>query len=214
MNEAIAKRRTVAARESELRAVLRRHIFKLKLKFIFVSPGRGDAVTISMLYLRREVKSILERTRRGERMILTYRGKPVARLEPIVDTSGFYALLLKRDDRHDRAKSILEEAGEKRRRFVKTDYVLDEMGVLLKARGPSQLVADCFDIVMESKACRIEWTDARRFDEAKIFFLKHLDQQLSFTDCLSFCVMKGLGLVDALTKDHDFRSARFTPLLT
>jgi prevent-host-death family protein len=38
---------------------------------------------VSMLEFRRNAKESLEAVRRGERLILTYRGKPVARLEPV-----------------------------------------------------------------------------------------------------------------------------------
>jgi len=52
---------------------------------------------ISMLEFRHDAERIIERVRKGERMILTYRGKPVVRLEPIYDLAAepddpFYAL--------------------------------------------------------------------------------------------------------------------------
>lgn len=39
--------------------------------------------TISMLEFRHKAESILAMVQKGQRLILTYRGKPVARLEPI-----------------------------------------------------------------------------------------------------------------------------------
>ncbi len=52
---------------------------------------------VSMLEFRHNAERIIARVGRGERMILTYRGKPVVRLEPICDEPGqptdpFYAL--------------------------------------------------------------------------------------------------------------------------
>jgi antitoxin (DNA-binding transcriptional repressor) of toxin-antitoxin stability system len=38
-----------------------------------------------MLQFRQNSEAILRRLRRGERMVLTYRGQPVARLEPVRD---------------------------------------------------------------------------------------------------------------------------------
>lgn len=53
--------------------------------------------TISMLDLRRDTERVLARVRKGERLVLTHRGKPVARLEPIQSESiepddPFYSL--------------------------------------------------------------------------------------------------------------------------
>lgn len=39
--------------------------------------------TISMLDFRRHAKRALEAVRRGERLLLMYRGRPIARLEPV-----------------------------------------------------------------------------------------------------------------------------------
>lgn len=130
-----------------------------------------------------------------------------------VDTSGFYALLVKRDDRHQAAVAVLREAQENRCGFVTTDYVLDETATLLKARGHHHLLADFFETLTTSKTCRIVWTDSTSFEAVQSFFLKHIGQAWSFTDCLSFRAMKELRLREALTKDAHFAEAGFVPLL-
>ena len=53
--------------------------------------------SVSMLDFRRDAERVLAKVRKGERLILTHRGKPVARLEPIVDETPhpddpFYSL--------------------------------------------------------------------------------------------------------------------------
>lgn len=133
--------------------------------------------------------------------------------EVFVDTSGFYALLDRTDDQHRAADRILRQAQKDKRRFLTTDHVLDETATLLKSRGNGHLLGDFFERVQNSQVCRIEWTDAARFHVAQAFFLKHADQEWSFTDCLSFCLMKELRLRDALTKDGHFNEAGFVAML-
>jgi uncharacterized protein len=130
-----------------------------------------------------------------------------------VDTSGFYALLLKADEQHAAAGAHLREARRRKRRFVTSDYVLDETATLLKARGHVHLLGAFFEKVLASGVCRIEWTDPERFHAVLAFFLKHHDQAWSFTDCLSFCIMRELRLRDAFTKDEHFHEAGFAVLL-
>ena len=53
--------------------------------------------TVSMAEFRRDAEAIIRKAQQGKRMILTYRGKPVMRLEPILDEvpgadDPFYAL--------------------------------------------------------------------------------------------------------------------------
>jgi antitoxin (DNA-binding transcriptional repressor) of toxin-antitoxin stability system len=43
-------------------------------------------VKISVLEFRREAKRVIGKLRQGQRIILTYRGNPVARMEPIAET--------------------------------------------------------------------------------------------------------------------------------
>jgi uncharacterized protein len=130
-----------------------------------------------------------------------------------VDTSGFYALLVKGDRAHALARQILERAADSGGRFLTTDYILDETVTLLKARGYGHLPETLFETVFASTACRVEWMDPDRFGQTRRFFLKHDDQDWSFTDCFSFVVMRVSGLRDALTTDVHFRHAGFNPLL-
>jgi len=133
--------------------------------------------------------------------------------EIFIDTSGFFAMLASDDDRHVSAAKIVATAQKRKRGFVTTDYVIDETATLLKARRKTHLLAQLFERLDASQACRIEWTDAERFHHVRAFFLKHADQDWSFTDCLSFRVMSELRLRDALTKDSHFQQAGFTALL-
>ncbi len=52
---------------------------------------------VSILQFRRQAEAIIRKVRQGKRLILTYRGKPVLRLEPIREQpvgpgDSFYAL--------------------------------------------------------------------------------------------------------------------------
>lgn len=133
--------------------------------------------------------------------------------EIFVDTSGFYSLLAKRDSGHAAAAATLERARRRRRTFVTTDYVLDETATLLKARRLAHLIPTFFTTLQTSQVCHICWTDAERFETARRFFLKHLDQAWSFTDCVSFCLMKEKRIREALTKDAHFQHAGFKVLI-
>lgn len=92
--------------------------------------------------------------------------------EIFVDTSGFYSLLVKANDRHEASVRVLRASQRRKRRFVTTDYVLDETATLLKARGHSHLLSAFFASLAASHACRTEWTDADRFQATQAFFLK------------------------------------------
>ncbi len=94
-----------------------------------------------------------------------------------------------------------------------TDYVLDETATLLVARGAGHLAQPFFARVFASQACTICWTDAARFAEVQEFFLKHVDQGWSFTDCVSFVVMRERRMREALTSDRHFAAAGLVPLL-
>jgi predicted nucleic acid-binding protein len=134
--------------------------------------------------------------------------------EPLfIDSGGFYALVSPESKSHEPAVEIMKAAAVTRRRAVTTDYIIDETATLLRARGLTKLLAEFFLLTEESQALTVEWITPGRFSAARKFMLKHLDQEFSFTDCVSFIVMKELRLNEALATDHHFRIAGFNPLL-
>jgi predicted nucleic acid-binding protein len=134
--------------------------------------------------------------------------------EPLfMDSGGFYALVSPHSQSHELAVGIMQEAAQQRRRAVTTDYVVDETATLLRARGLTKLLTQFFRLTEQSQALTMEWTSPDRFAAARKFMLKHLDQEFSFTDCVSFVVMRELRLTDALATDDHFRIAGFNPVL-
>ena len=114
---------------------------------------------------------------------------------------------------HGRAVAFMARAVRDRRRFVTTDYLLDESVTLLRARGYGRLAAPLFESIHASTAIRIEWTTPERFRETRAFCLRHSDKAWSFTDCLSFVVMRDHDVPAALTSDVHYEQAGFRILL-
>jgi len=57
-------------------------MLNLNIKFN-ITPGGVHVEKVSMLEFRRDPEAVIRKVRRGKRLIMTYRGKPVMRLEPI-----------------------------------------------------------------------------------------------------------------------------------
>ena len=137
----------------------------------------------------------------------------MAAADVFVDTAGFLALWDAGDEHHRRAVELQEELARRNRRFLTTEYVVDETVTLLLVRHSHAAAADFLQTIEKSEALRLEWIDPTRFHAASAWFQKHTYKQWSFTDCVSFTIMRELRLRDAFTTDHHFRQAGFTPLL-
>jgi len=130
-----------------------------------------------------------------------------------MDTAGFLALWDIGDEHHARAVHLQSELLRKNRSFLTTDYIVDETVTLLLIRHSHAAAADFLNTALESKALRLEWIDSERFHAAAELFQRHDDKEWSFTDCVSFALMRELKIHDAFTTDHHFSQAGFNPLL-
>lgn len=130
-----------------------------------------------------------------------------------MDSSGWYALMNRRDSWHRSARGHVEQALDAGRRLVTTDYVVDESCTLLKARIGAHAAVGLLDLLQATTAVDWEWIGSQWFARSEAFFRRHRDHGYSFTDCSSFVVMRAHRLEHALTSDRHFRSAGFTPLL-
>ena len=132
----------------------------------------------------------------------------------LVDTAGFLALWDASDQFHRPALQLQMELSRKGRRFVTTDYIVDETATLLLVRHSHPAAADFLQTVLASQSLQIQWIDSDHFQRAARFFTQHDDKQWSFTDCLSFILMRELRLTDCFTTDHHFQQAGFNVLLS
>jgi hypothetical protein len=129
-----------------------------------------------------------------------------------VDTSGWYALMDRRDAGHGAVTAFVAQAARSGTRLVTTDYILDESCTLTKARAGSSMALRFLELIAGTTALDLEWIDAERFRRAEAYFRKHLDQAFSFTDCTSFVVMQQLRVSQVITSDEHFRIAGFEVL--
>jgi predicted nucleic acid-binding protein len=137
----------------------------------------------------------------------------MAASDVFMDSAGFLALWDTGDEHHTAASRLQEELAGNRRRFLTTEYIVDETITLLLIRHSHTAAADFLDTVERSEALRLEWIGPERFHAAAGLFRRHADKQWSFTDCVSFMIMRELRIRDAFTTDHHFRQAGFVPLL-
>jgi len=129
-----------------------------------------------------------------------------------VDTSGWYALIDRRDTAHAPVAELVRRLITGGARLVSTDYVLDEACTLAKARAGSSAAFRLLDVVARTAALDLEWIGPDRFDRARTLFRKYHDQAFSFTDCTSFAVMRERRLAEVITRDDHFRVAGFRPM--
>jgi uncharacterized protein len=130
-----------------------------------------------------------------------------------MDSAGFLALWDAADEHHRAALRLQQRLVAAGRRFLTSDYIVDETATLLLVRHSHAAAADFLSTIEASAAVGLEWLGPERFHAACELFRKRSDKQWSFTDCTSFVLMRELRVREAFTTDRHFRQAGFVPLL-
>lgn len=138
----------------------------------------------------------------------------MAKTDVFVDTSGFFALWDAGDAHHAAARRLQRKLVAQNRRFLITDYVMDETVTLLRMRHSHSAAVDFLGTVERSASVQVEWMNSEQFSDAGDLFRQHADKEWSFTDCVSFCVMRNRRIREAFTTDPHFRQAGFDHLLS
>jgi len=124
-----------------------------------------------------------------------------------VDTSGFYALIVSRDDNHARAHQLFMRAARESWKLVTTNAVLFETYALLLARArPAREVALKFLDSVQARAYDVVRLTKADEERAIGLIRLHLDKTYSLCDASSFAVMERLGIAEAIAFDTDFQS--------
>lgn len=126
------------------------------------------------------------------------------------DTSFFVAYLNSRDDSHELAHEYMTSFPET---ILTTEWVFVELGNYLAEGKNRRLFIPLVRQFSADRRSRILSADSDRYTKGLTFYGKRPDKDWSFTDCISFVVMKEEKLVDALTGDHHFEQAGFNALL-
>jgi predicted nucleic acid-binding protein len=127
-----------------------------------------------------------------------------------VDTGPLLARYLARDQHHARAVSLFEEVESARRiQLATSNFVLDELFTLLGRRAGLAFAAERARAIYASK--RLKVLRPGQADElaAVKSMERYADQGVSFTDCVSFALMKANRIKRVLTFDHHFSVAGF-----
>jgi predicted nucleic acid-binding protein len=129
-----------------------------------------------------------------------------------VDTSAWDAIADSGDPKHDVALLFRDEiAGQCK--LVVTNYILDELYTLLLVNVGYQRAVDFkakLDILVEEGVLEVIWVSEGIASEAWAVFERfNVDKRWSFTDCISYVVMKRCGIIEVFAFDDDFAQMGF-----
>jgi len=126
-----------------------------------------------------------------------------------IDTGPFLARHLSKDQCHDQARAFWHSIRKKSDTCVTSNFVLDEAFTLLARRAGYSFATQRARNIYASESINI--LRPSREDELKAlnFFEKYADQGLSFTDCISFVLMKSKKVKRVFTFDYHFQLAGF-----
>ena len=108
-----------------------------------------------------------------------------------VDASAWVVAFDASDSQHAAAQRFWAEARDSRRRFLTSDYVLDETYTLLRRRRNGLRMATAVhELVESSRVIEVARISEELCELAWQLFAGYADQVLSFTDCTSFVLMR------------------------
>ncbi len=126
-----------------------------------------------------------------------------------IDTGAFLARYLRNDQHHRSAVSVWEKLGSNRDNCITSNFVLDEMFTLLGRRAGHGFAVQRAKNIYASQALTICRPDREDEIKALQFFSKYADQHVSFTDCISFVLMKRGKINRVFSFDKHFELAGF-----
>jgi predicted nucleic acid-binding protein len=119
-----------------------------------------------------------------------------------VDSGAWYASVIVTDPDHIAATAWLSQNREP---MITSDYVLDETLTLLRARGHTQIAIPFGNRLLSGRVAKLHIVDLPEVEEAFQVFVAYADKEWSFTDCVSFVLIRKFSIGTAFSFDHHFR---------
>lgn len=127
-----------------------------------------------------------------------------------VDTGAFLGRYLKADSYHLAALACWQEIEMSGERCVISNFVFSETLTLLGRRGGYAFAAEKGRTILASPRFEIVRASSEEERAALQTFQKFADQKVSFTDCISFELMRARRLSRVFTFDRHFDLAGFS----
>lgn len=126
-----------------------------------------------------------------------------------IDTGAFLARYLTRDQYHQQCLQTWGKIAVSAHQSYTSSHVLDELFTLLGRKADYPFAAEQATVILASTHLNILRSDIAIEKTAVEYFKKYADQQVSYTDCISFALMKQRHIQYAFTFDHHFQMAGF-----
>ena len=127
-----------------------------------------------------------------------------------IDTGAFIAKYITKDELHRASTSFWAVLEQGKERLYTTNFVLDETFTLLGRRAGYAFAATRARAILSSSAITIIRPSKYDEIEAVKLFEKFADQSVSYTDCISFVLMRSNKIERVFTFDRHFGMAGFT----
>lgn len=130
-----------------------------------------------------------------------------------LDASYTIALASTNDRNHEKAVILAKEIEDRGRQMITTYAVVFEIGNSLAKLCYRQAAVDLIDSIEKDPNIEIIPISERLYKRAFVLYRERMDKEWGLTDCISFIVMKDLGIKEALTADEHFQQNGFHALL-
>lgn len=130
-----------------------------------------------------------------------------------LDTSYVIALSVRQDQHHGAAAELSARMRGARTRLVTTRAVLIEVANAFARRRYRTVAVEVLRALEADRATEILAITEDRYAAAWDLYVSRPDREWGLTDCVSFTVMRELGLTHALTADRHFEQAGYAALL-
>lgn len=126
-----------------------------------------------------------------------------------IDTGAFIARYIARDEHNKDAVTFWESLEKNRDKIFTSNFVLDETFTLLGRKADYRFAAERAKIIFSSSAITILRPEDKHEIAALKLFEKYADNEVSYTDCISFVLMKEHRIARVFSFDRHFKNAGF-----
>jgi predicted nucleic acid-binding protein len=126
-----------------------------------------------------------------------------------IDTGAFIARYIQADQHHAQSVRVWKKLERSSSHLLTSNFVLDETFTLLGRWANYTFAAEKAHLIYASSRIEIVRPDEQIELEALELFEKFADQKVSFSDCISFALMKKRKVKQVFTFDEHFSRAGF-----